>query len=93
MVAFKAFTHAKTRIARTGGTISPGVTPKSALAADTTSFLGGSLGRGTLEDIRKMPPMQPAYCIWIGKVRWSTIWKQKGSDDLFLEFKEGSSPS
>ena len=93
MVALKTFTNAKTRIARTGGTIIPGVTPKSALSADTTFSLGGSLGRGTLEDIRKMPLMQPAYCIWLGKVRWSTVWKQKGSDNLFLEFKEGSSPS
>ena len=63
MVAFKTFTNAKTRIVRTGGTIIAGVTPISALAADTTSFLGGSLGRGTREDI-KMPLMQPTAFGW-----------------------------
>ena len=44
MVVFKTFTNAKTRIVRTGGTIIAGVTPISALAADTTSFLGGFVG-------------------------------------------------
>ena len=93
MVAFETFTNAETRLVGTGGTIKVGVTPKSAFAADTTSSLGVSLGRDTREDKRKMPLIQPAHCICVGKLGKSTVWKQKGSDDLFLEFKEGSSPS
>lgn len=86
MVGFETVINAETRLVRTGGTIKVGVTPKSAFSADMTS-----LGRGTREDIWKIPLMQPAYCICIGKVGHSTVWKQKGCDELFL--KKGSSLS
>ena len=89
----ETLTVTQTRLARTEGTIITGVTPKSALAADTTSFLGVFLGRGTRKGIRKMPFMQPAHCIWKGKLGRGTFWIQKCPYDLNLKLEEGSCTS
>ena len=93
MVALETFPDAETRLVRTSGTIIAGVMPTSAPATDTTSSLGSSLGRGTREDIWNMSLMQPAHCIWKGKLGRHASWVQVGKDDRFLEFPEGSSSS
>ena len=86
MVATETVTDEETSLIRTGGTIKANVTHISTFSTDTTSSLGCSLGRGTTEDIQKMPLMQAAHCNWIGKLGHRRVWKQIGCDDLFLEF-------